>query len=308
MELPRRAVFLLGALLALAAVVWSQETCLCKNNKRTTDCSLVNGVCLCKSIGLNITVDCRTLTSKCVLMKAEVIGLKTGRRKKPDTAYVDNDGIYDPECDAEGNFKPKQCNGTETCWCVNSAGARRTEKGDRNITCQEVVRTSWIIIEAKHLERNTATGEGSIEGTIGNAFSERYQLDQKYISVMYEKPFITVNLKQNASEKTINDVDIADVAYYFEKDVKGDTIFSDKSGVKFAEPLQFENTVIYYVDDKPPEFSMKHLTAGVIAVIVVVVLAIVVGILVLIFTRRKRGKYEKAEVKEMNEMHRELNS
>ncbi|XP_007428534.1 epithelial cell adhesion molecule isoform X1 [Python bivittatus] len=309
MELSRRVAFLLVALLALAATVWNQEQCLCKKNKRTTDCFLNNNVCLCKSLGHNKTVNCSTLTSKCLLMKAEVTGLKSGRRLRPETAYVDNDGIYDPECDTNGNFKPKQCNGTNTCWCVNSAGVRRTEKGDQNITCQEVVRTSWIIIETKHLEGNTALSEDSIKGTIGNKFSERYSLDQKHINVTYEKPFIIVELKQNASDKKSNDVDIADVAYYFEKDVKGDPIFNDNFGIEVAgEPLQFENTVIYYVDEKPPEFSMKRLTAGVIAVIVVVVLAIVAGILVLIFTRRKRGKYEKAEVKEMNEMHRELNS
>lgn len=74
-------------------------------------------------------------------MKAEVTGLKSGRSQRPAEAYVDNDGIYDPECDAKGNFKPKQCNGTKTCWCVNSAGVRRTDKSDQNITCQDVVRT-----------------------------------------------------------------------------------------------------------------------------------------------------------------------
>ncbi|XP_058020995.1 epithelial cell adhesion molecule [Ahaetulla prasina] len=309
MGFPSRAVFLLGALLALTATVWSQEGCSCEMNKRTTNCSIANGVCQCKSIGLDITVNCRTLTSKCLLMKAEVTGLKSGRRQRPEEAYVDNDGIYDPECDAKGNFRPKQCNGTKTCWCVNSAGVRRTDKSDQNITCQEVVRTSWIIIEAKYLDSNTGSDKGSIESTVGKNFKDRYLLDEKHVKVKYEKPLISVHLTQNASEKGNTDVDIADVAYYFEKDVKGDTIFNAEYGMNIArKPLRFENTVIYYVDEKPPEFTMKRLTPGVIAVIVVVVLAIVAGILVLVFTRRKRGKYEKAEVKEMNEMHRELNS
>lgn len=237
-------------------------------------------------------------------MKAEVTGLKLlGRREKPEHAYVDNDGIYDPECDAKGNFKAKQCNGTKTCWCVNSAGVRRTDKSDKNITCEEVVRTSWIIIEAKYLDSNT--DQASIESTIRKNFKDRYLLDEKHVKVKYEKPFISVHLTQNASEKGNTDVDIADVAYYFEKDVKEDSIVSLNVARK---PLQFENTVIFYVDEKAPEFTMKRLTPGVIAVIVVVVLAIVAGILVLIFTRRKRGKYEKAEIKEMNEMNRELNS
>uniref|UniRef100_A0A8C5RYE6 Epithelial cell adhesion molecule n=1 Tax=Laticauda laticaudata TaxID=8630 RepID=A0A8C5RYE6_LATLA len=296
MAFPSRAAFLLGALLALAATVWSQglssfEGCKCEKNKRTTNCSVLDGVCQCKSIGFDITVNCQTLTSKCLLMKAEVIGLKSGRRQRPEHAYVDNDGIYDPECDAKGFFKPKQCNGTNTCWCVNSAGVRRTDKSDQNITCQEVVRTSWIIIEAKYPDSNADLDKAALE-SIGKNFQNRYLLDEKHISVMYEKPFIVVHLKQNASEKRNTDVDIADVAYYFEKDVKEDPIIATVA----KNPVKFENTVIYYVDDKAPEFTMKRLTPGVIAVIVVVVLAIVAGILVLIFTRRNRGKYEKAEV------------
>ncbi|XP_026540478.1 epithelial cell adhesion molecule [Notechis scutatus] len=304
MGFPSKAAFLLGALLALAATVWSQEGCKCEKNKRTTNCSILNGVCQCKSIGFDITVNCQTLTSKCLLMKAEVAGLKSGRTERPEHAYVDNDGIYDPECDANGFFKPKQCNGTKTCWCVNSAGVRRTDKSDQNITCQEVVRTSWIIIEAKYPDSNTDLDKAAIESTIGKNFKDRYLLDEKHISVMYEKPLIIVHLKQNASEKGNTDVDIADVAYYFEKDVKEDPIITTVA----EKPLKLENTVIYYVDDKAPEFTMKRLTPGVIAVIVVVVLAIVAGILVLIFTRRNRGKYEKAEIKEMNEIQRELNS
>lgn len=99
------------------------------------------------------------------------------------------------------------------------------------------------------------------------------------------------------------------MAYYFEKDVKGDSLLVTNPLVinVSEEPLKLDQTLIYYVDEKPPEFSMKRLTAGVIAVIVVVVLAIVAGIIVLVITRRRRGKYEKTEIKEMNEMQRELN-
>lgn len=75
-------------------------------------------------------------------MKAEMIGLSKGpRNQRPTHAFADNDGIYNPECDSKGNFKAKQCNGTSTCWCVNSAGVRRTDKSEANITCNEVVRT-----------------------------------------------------------------------------------------------------------------------------------------------------------------------
>ncbi|KAJ6667052.1 hypothetical protein lerEdw1_019055 [Lerista edwardsae] len=290
MELPRGATTLLlaaAALLALAATVCRAQGCVkCDKNKRieAESCYLDNGICKCNSLGSNVTVNCEILTSKCLLMKAELYGLRGGR-SKPKHAYVDNDGIYDPECDVNGKFKAKQCNGTSTCWCVNSAGVRRTDKTDGKLNCSEVVRTSWIIIEMKHLETNTAVSEDIIKETIKNVFSQRYHLNPKLIYVTYEKPSITVELKQNASEKSLMDSDIADVAYYFEKDVKGDPIIwnNDPFNIDIAkEPLQLQDTVIFYVDEKLPEFSMQRLTAGVIAVIVVVILAIVVGIIVLV--------------------------
>ncbi|KAM9156120.1 epithelial cell adhesion molecule [Pangshura tecta] len=299
-------------LLLVAAVCWAQQEqgCTCAKNKRTTSCIGNATDCWCTSVGSQAPVRCDTLTSKCLLMKAEMAGLKkSGRREKPKYAYVDNDGIYDPDCENSGIFKARQCNGT-SCWCVNTAGARRTEKSDTDLQCSELVRTSWIIIETKHSERSTAVDASRLKEIIKNEFKERYLLDPKYITdLVYENPYITIELKQNVSQKSTQDVDIADVAYYFEKDVKGDSLIqSGTLQINISEvPLKFDQVLIYYVDEKPPEFSMKRLTAGVIAVIVVVILAIVAGIIVLVITRRRRGKYEKAEAKEMNEMQRELN-
>lgn len=53
-----------------------------------------------------------------------------------------------------------------------------------------------------------------------------------------------------------------------------------------GEPLDLDpgQTLIYYVDEKAPEFSMQGLTAGIIAVIVVVTLAVIAGIVVLVST------------------------
>ena len=83
---------------------------------------------------------------KCFLMKAEMYrarkGLSTRTGGKPvESAFVDNDGIYDPECENDGKFKAKQCNGTEECWCVNSAGVRRSDKSDKDIKCDKLVET-----------------------------------------------------------------------------------------------------------------------------------------------------------------------
>ncbi|KFQ26658.1 Epithelial cell adhesion molecule, partial [Mesitornis unicolor] len=285
--------------------------CICEKNKRVTNCREVNGACWCDSIGSGLSVNCNTLTSKCLLMKAEVTSSKSGRSGKPKDAFEDTDGLYDPECENTGIFKAKQCNGT-TCWCVNTAGVRRTDKHDADLKCNQLVRTMWIIIEMKHTERNTPLNAESLKKFFKETISSRYMLDGRYIaSVLYEEPYITIDLKQNSSDKTSGDVDIADVAYYFEKDVKGEPIFYSNNRLNFSidnEALNFEKTAFYYVDEIAPEFSMKNLTPGLIAVIVIIIIAIVAGIVVLVFTRRRKGKYVKAEVKEMNEMHRGLNA
>ncbi|XP_054024160.1 epithelial cell adhesion molecule [Dryobates pubescens] len=298
-------------LLILYTVVRSVESsCICEKNKRVTNCREASGVCWCDSIGTGVSVNCGTLTSKCLLMKAEMAHTKSGRREKPKDAFEDTDGLYDPECENNGVFKAKQCNGT-TCWCVNTAGVRRTDKHDADLKCNQLVRTMWIIIEMKHAERNSPLSSESLDKFFRDVITKRYQLNGRYITkVLYEKPYITIDLKQNSTEKSAGDVDIADVAYYFEKDVKGDSLFQNNNlNMSIdSEALLFEKTVVYYIDEIPPEFSMKSLTPGLIAVIVVVVVAIVAAIVVLVLTRRRKGKYVKAEVKEMNEMHRGLNA
>ncbi|XP_068266749.1 epithelial cell adhesion molecule [Nyctibius grandis] len=297
-------------LLLCAAACAQNSPCICEKNKRVTNCNLDGSVCRCESVGSGVPVNCDTLTSKCLLMKAEMTGSKSGRREKPKDAFEDTDGLYDPECENTGVFKAKQCNGT-TCWCVNTAGVRRTDKHDADLKCNQLVRTMWIIIEMKHAERNAPLNAETLKKFFKETITNRYMLDGRYItSVLYEEPYITIDLKQNSSEKSAGDVDIADVAYYFEKDVKGDSIFhNNRLNVSIDnEMLRFEKTVVYYVDEIAPEFSMKSLTPGLVAVIVVVIVAIVAGIVVLVLTRRRKGKYVKAEVKEMNEMHRGLNS
>lgn len=292
------------------------QTCSCKtlvNAKCEGDPTAQN--CQCSiSLGADLkAVDCNKLVPKCWLMKRESIGTKGGRRQRPPNALIDNDGLYNPDCEDNGTFKARQCNNTDTCWCVNTAGVRRTDKGDKNWKCSELVRTYWVMIEMKRNDTTSAkVADDAIKGALQSLITSRYNLSAKYIDgIEVEENFIYIDLKQNSSVKQANEVDIADVGYYMEKDIKGDPIIS--SDVPFQLLVNGQNfgvkePVIYYIDEKPHEISMKHLTPGVIAVIVVVIVAIVAGIVVLVLTRRKRGRYEKAEMKEMNEMQKELNS
>lgn len=300
-------------LLLLAAATGraaAQDNCTCPTNKMTT-CSrdAQSGRCQCRAIGSGFEVNCSTLTSKCLLLKARAGAAKSGRKlvRPSEHALVDNDGLYDPDCDPEGRFKARQCNQTAECWCVNSVGVRRTDKGDRSLRCDELVRTHHILIDLRHRPAARAFNHSDLDAELRRLFRERYRLQPRFVAaVHYEQPTIQIELRQNASQKGPGDVDIADAAYYFERDVKGESLFAGRSGLDVSvrgEPLLVERTLIYYLDEKPPQFSMKRLTGGLIAVIVVVVLALVAGVAVLVITNRRRsGKYRKVELKELGEL------
>ncbi|XP_004607160.1 tumor-associated calcium signal transducer 2 [Sorex araneus] len=308
---------LLGLLLLLLAATTrpaaAQDNCTCATNKMTL-CSRAGpgGRCRCLALGSGLEVDCSKLTSKCLLLKARMHGSKSGRGlvRPSQHAIVDNDGLYDPDCDHEGRFKARQCNQTAECWCVNSVGVRRTDKGDQTLRCDELVRTHHILIDLRHRPAARAFNHSDLDAALRRLFRERYQLHPRFLeAVHYEEPTIQIELRQNASQKAAGDVDIADAAYYFERDVKGESLFQggDRFDVRVrGEPLHLERTLIYYLDEKPPQFSMKRLTAGLIAVIVVVVVALVAGVVVLVITnRRKSGKYKKVEIKELGELRKE---
>lgn len=307
LPLPLLLLLLLAAATGRAA---AQANCTCPTNKMTT-CSRdgPGGRCQCRAIGSGFEVDCSTLTSKCLLLKARMGATKSGRKlvRPSEHALVDNDGLYDPDCDHEGRFKARQCNQTAVCWCVNSVGVRRTDKGDLSLRCDELVRTHHILIDLRHRPAARAFNHSDLDAELRRLFRERYRLQPRFVAaVHYEQPTIQIELRQNASQKGPGDVDIADAAYYFERDVKGESLFTGRSGLDVSvrgEPLLVERTLIYYLDEKPPQFSMKRLTGGLIAVIVVIVLALVAGVAVLVITNRRRsGKYRKVELKELGEL------
>ncbi|XP_030051683.1 epithelial cell adhesion molecule [Microcaecilia unicolor] len=308
------AALLLVALVAAASAQTPEPDCSQCGTHLKGRCEKIAGRCDCKLfVGVEEQkIDCTKLISKCVLMRREMYLAKgEGRSLRPDTAVVDNDGIYLADCDNNGAFKARQCNETDTCWCVNSAGVRRTEKGGKDWKC-EPVRTFWIQIELKE-NGNAELALPALKQAITKTISKRYGLKENHVKdIEYKDSYVFIDLVQNSTEKTAGDVDITEVAYYMERDIKGESLLPSENKFEIlvdGKPLSIEQVKIFYMDEKPPEFSMKHLTPGVIAVIVVVVLAIVAGIAVLVFTRRRRtGKYQKAEVKEMGEMHSQLST
>uniref|UniRef100_A0A3P9K0F6 Epithelial cell adhesion molecule n=1 Tax=Oryzias latipes TaxID=8090 RepID=A0A3P9K0F6_ORYLA len=231
---------------------------------------------------INQPLNCSALAPKCFLMKVEMFrrskGLDTRTVGKPEEGFVDNDVLYDPECESDGKFKPKQCNNTEECWCVNSAGVRRTEKEDKNIKCDKLVETY----------------------ALGDAIQARYKLDKSLVeNVEYD---VDAKKIQVDIKKPINDtvIKLADMAYYMEREIKKTPTILDQN--KFApmvgaQKLYFTNIWVYYVDVEPPTFKMNRLAGGVIAAIVVVLLIVAAGLLLLFFWNRRNKKYRKTQVR-----------
>ncbi|KAJ8248295.1 hypothetical protein GJAV_G00240490 [Gymnothorax javanicus] len=300
-------------LVSFAAAAWAQCG-PCKTMKWATcdgdpcECFLMVGD------GQKQPLDCEKLIPKCFLMKAEMYRARKGEStrtggKPTDDAIVDNDGIYDPECENTGTFKALQCNNTEECWCVNSAGVRRTDKGDKSLKCDKLVETYWVRVQLKHKPvAGSELDKEKLKTAMAAALKDQYAVPADVadnIEVDYDKDarLIVMDMKKDKEDKK---KDLARAAYYMEKDVK---VLPLLDGEKKFEPevdgkkLEMEEILVYYVDAEPPTFTMRRLTGGVIAVIVVVILAVIAGLVILYFTnKRDKARYQKTQVREMDEM------
>ncbi|XP_041644777.1 epithelial cell adhesion molecule [Cheilinus undulatus] len=298
------------ALVLATLAVGASAQCSCSSMKYAT----CDGTpCTCTLlVGKNMkeTLNCDALIPKCFLMKNEMFRASIAGRfggKPVETAFVDNDGLYDPECENDGKFKAKQCNKTEECWCVNSAGVRRTDKGDKNLKCDKLVETYWVRLQLRHKPVDGEVDASKMKDAIKDAINKRYSNFNKDMieNVEYDKDsrMIVVDVKKPKGERKS---DLANMAYYMEKDVKDLPLFKD--GVKFEpmvgnKKLEMKDILVYYVDEEAPTFTMKNLSGGIIAVIVVVVLAVVIGLLILFFYRRReQQRYSKTHQREMDAM------
>uniref|UniRef100_A0A671K0Q8 Epithelial cell adhesion molecule n=1 Tax=Sinocyclocheilus anshuiensis TaxID=1608454 RepID=A0A671K0Q8_9TELE len=234
------------------------------------------------------------LIPKCFLIKAEMyrarnnVTTRSIGGKSVETAFVDNDGIYDPECESDGKFKAIQCNGTDVCWGVNSAGVRRSDKGDKNIKC-EPVETYWVRLELKH-KANDATVplDATKLKTTKHDPPPLFQYDR-------DGRLIVVDVKKPEKERI---TDLSLMTYYMEGHESLKPLFQDYKPFEVSvegSKVSVENILLYYVDEVVPTFTMQSPTDGIIAVIVVVSLIVIAGLLVLFFlAQRQKAQYSKA--------------
>ncbi|XP_008428615.1 epithelial cell adhesion molecule [Poecilia reticulata] len=304
--------FILLALAVFAALQTVDSACGSCKTMKWVDCQGAAPPCTCQlPLDENTPqpIDCEKLVSKCFLMKAEMFRRRMGNDvrlniggKPHEDAIVDNDGIYDPECETNGKFKAKQCNKTEECWCVNSAGVRRSDKGDKNINCSKLVETFMVRLELKHKEVNSKVDEAALKTSAKNLLQTRYQFDSNLVKEVQYDPdgrYIVIDIEKPKGERA---TDIGTMAYYMEKDLKVSPLFLDQAKVQLSggsQNLEMDKILVYYVDEERPTITMQHLTGGIIAVIVVVVLVVVFGLVALFLVNRKRQqRYSKTQQRE----------
>ncbi|KAM9318941.1 epithelial cell adhesion molecule [Pholidichthys leucotaenia] len=305
-------VLIVVAFAALAA--GAAHGCVCNTMKWAT-CDPSPCRCYAKlDSGETINLNCSELIPKCHLMKIEMSRSRLGQTtrtniggKQHEHAFVDNDGIYDPECENNGNFRAKQCNGTEECWCVNSAGVRRSDKGDKDIKCEKVVETYWVRLLLTHEKTDSPVDKSQLKDAIAYAINKRYKNFNKALisGVNYdpEARLIVVDVQKPKGEQQ---TDLSRMAYYMEKDVKVKPLFRNENEnfepTVGTQKLKMEKILVYYLDEEKPTFTMKHLTGGIIAVIVVVSVLVVAGLLGLFLYAKKHKRYDKAQQREMDRM------
>ncbi|KAG9336655.1 hypothetical protein JZ751_003002 [Albula glossodonta] len=114
------------------------EDAFCKHNEYVTCYMNRCGTCEAVFRGYdNFTVNCNQLTPKCRLMHLEMLNKRrTGTILPGGRLEIE----YDPECDGNGMFKPKQCDDdSNLCWCVDSAGVRVTDKTGDDPKCDRLI-------------------------------------------------------------------------------------------------------------------------------------------------------------------------
>ncbi|XP_063347856.1 tumor-associated calcium signal transducer 2-like [Pelmatolapia mariae] len=262
------------AFLAALAVGASAQSC--PSTCATMKWGVCDGPpCLCYLLvdnGTKQPIDCTALVPKCFLMKAEMYRARNGLStrsiagKPHETAIVDNDGIYDPECENDGKFKAKQCNGTDVCWCVNSAGVRRTDKGDQTLKCEKLVETYWVRLQLTHKEGPTNVNKDNLKTAIANELNSRYQLSPSLVKDVQYDPDARMIVVDVNKEKGDRSYDLSKMAYYMEKDVKVLPLFTDQSR-NFTpsvdgQTLVMEKIIVYYVDEEAPSFRPSPPVGG----------------------------------------------
>ncbi|KAG8561895.1 hypothetical protein GDO81_015517 [Engystomops pustulosus] len=236
----------------------------------------------------NLTVNCNQLTPKCRLMHLEMLHKSRSWRSHPGRNKMEIDNIYDPECEENGTFKAKQCDeDSNSCWCVDSAGVRVTDKTSDDPKCDKLV--------SVHLIQITFTFKVDVVLLKGKEEELRRKLIAKVSRFLLKAPQILqltvhemsheVTMKLFSSNVTKDSVDIATVAYYIERELKQSKFSIPLDG--WSLEVDTESIRVLFFDNEPPRINMKSISPGFAAIIIIIALAILTGIAVFVVLQRR---------------------
>ncbi|XP_055497180.1 epithelial cell adhesion molecule-like [Leucoraja erinacea] len=315
------------------------EDASCRYNQYVT-CHLNRcGTCEAVFRGFdNFTVNCDQLTPKCRLIQLEMLHKSRTASRQPGGRRADE--LYDPECEHNGTFKAKQCDDSNQCWCVDSAGVRVTDKTGDDPKCGQLVRvqvtpsaaeSSWIcctIAEPDGQSGKPGWRRGPTSCTTlvkpeasdtnnkpcadpTNGVKVAIKLVKEYtlkvtqileITVHEWSGEICIRLSENGTKDA---ADISTVAYYIERDLKMNRFALAVDGKSLQ--VERESVQVWFFDNEPPRINMKTISPGFAAIIIIVALAILTGIAVFVVVRRRaredrqRIQFEVIEGQEMED-------
>ncbi|CAJ1066920.1 epithelial cell adhesion molecule isoform X2 [Xyrichtys novacula] len=237
-----------------------------------------------------IGASAQLLNPKCSVIKNET---QQADIRRPE------DGISNPECETDGKFKNKQCYKEDECCCVNSAGLCRTGKGDKNLTCEELVETQIVRLVLTHRPVAGGLNAKKTEVDLEAAFHQRYNnlhMDiDKIVQVKYypEDRQIQVDVQKPEGD---SNTDVASLAYHIQRDLMPLSNNQEKFELRVDSiKLELEKIQEFYTDEKPPDSPTKGPSAHAITIIVVVGLIFTGAVAFGIYAGVKRWQKKKEE-------------
>ncbi|XP_059817227.1 epithelial cell adhesion molecule-like isoform X2 [Hypanus sabinus] len=262
------------------------EDASCKYNQYVT-CHLNRcGTCEAVFRGFdNLTVNCNQLTPKCRLLRLEMLHKSRTASRQPGGRRVND--LYDPECERNGTFKAKQCDDSNLCWCVDSAGVRVTDKTGDDPKCGQLIRVHLIQIDFSFKVEFVflKMKEAAVRRKVAIKLVKEYTLKATQIleiTVHELSREICIRLSENGTK---DPADISTVAYYIERDLKTNRFTLEVDGKSLQ--VERESVQVWFFDNEPPRINMKSISPGFAAIIIIIALAILTGIAVFVVVRRR---------------------
>ncbi|XP_066519164.1 epithelial cell adhesion molecule-like, partial [Hoplias malabaricus] len=294
-----------GSLLFLISFVGLSYACTCGSLSWAT----CDESCKCYASdgeGQRLVLNCTKVVPKCFVKKAEMQQFQHPSSSHPEpteTVLTDRGELHVPECESSGLMNITRCNNTDVCWCVDSAGVRSSDYSDRNFKCEDLVNKNLVLVQLKQTENSQPSGSFQLQSVLATAIHEQHRMDQQLVSKTKVKFRIDALL---ITLDIINDEgDLSGLAYYMEKYVSVQPLLDDQKFGPTVEgqQLELESVLELYEEEKTPiEGKKRHIVAILVVTSMVILAALAVFFITFLIRTQKRGKYEKAQTSETEDI------